>query len=297
MKFSIVTPSWNSEKYISETIESIISQKGNFDIECIFVDNLSTDQTIPIIQKYEKIISENHDSTKCNNITIKWISEKDFGMYSAINKGFSLCTGDVLAWINSDDIYLPGAFNIVEKVFNKYSEISWLKGITSYINEDTTIYQSGQCLMYNQKWIQKGLYGREAYFIQQDSVFWRSDLWHQIKPINSELRLAGDYDLWIKFAQVSPLYSVKAYLSCFRKVDAQLSQDKKAYRDELDVVLASTSWLGLAAKFFFKLELKLPRYLRPLVYLCIFGKQENFLIDLIDGVEPNLKIKSYYIAD
>jgi glycosyltransferase involved in cell wall biosynthesis len=297
MKFSIVIPSFNSEKYISETIESIISQKGAFDIECIFVDNFSTDETIFIVKKYEKTISKGHYPIKCNNISIRWISEKDNGMYEAIKKGFSLCTGNIFAWINSDDIYLPGAFNIVEKVFKKYSEIDWLKGITSYINEDTTIYQSGECFMYNQKWIQKGLYGREAYFIQQDSVFWRSDLWHQIEPINSELKLAGDYDLWIKFSQISPLYTVKAYLSCFRKVESQLSQDKKAYRDELSLVLASTGKLGIAVKLFFRLEPKLPQYLRSLVYFLMFGNQENFLIDLIDGIEPILKVKSYYTAD
>jgi glycosyltransferase involved in cell wall biosynthesis len=300
MKFSIVTPSFNTGKYISETIESVISQKGDFQIEYIVVDNCSTDETGNILKEYERKIREVNFNINCKKVSFRLISEKDGGMYGAINKGFSMATGDIYAWINSDDIYLPGAFDIVSKVFQSFPQIHWLKGITSYMNENSTIYKAGQCFLYDQHWIQLGIYGREAYFIQQESVFWRSDLWKKVGGIDECLKRAGDYFLWILFSQHTALYSVKSYLSCFRKVKGQISEDICSYRDEYKMIKTPNISNISRIKFKFLLryiELVPIHFLKRYFYRVIFGKPNYHFINLNDDKIPALKSASYYIVE
>jgi glycosyltransferase involved in cell wall biosynthesis len=119
MKFSIVTPVLNGEKYIAETILSVITQKGNFDIEYILVDGGSKDKTSHIIKMYRDLIHENTFPIQCHSVHIHYIREKDNSMYEAINKGFSQSAGDIYAYINSDDTYLPGAFRNITYVFKR----------------------------------------------------------------------------------------------------------------------------------------------------------------------------------
>jgi glycosyltransferase involved in cell wall biosynthesis len=300
MKFSIVTPSFNSEKYIAETIESVISQRGNFEIEYIVVDNCSADETVDILREYERKIKDTNFNINCGKVYFRLISEKDTGMYSAINKGFSMATGDIYAWINSDDIYLQGAFDIVHKVFQSFQQVRWLKGITSYMNEHSTIYQAGRCFLYDQHWIQLGIYGRDAYFIQQESVFWRSDLWEKVEGIDERLKRAGDYALWIQFSQHAALYSVKSYLSCFRKVKGQISEDISSYKKEYEMIRTPkmSNVSKQKVRFFLRyIELVPVHFLKKLLYRVIFGKPNYQFIHLIDDRIPTLKSASYYIVE
>ena len=180
MKISIVTPSFNSARYIRETIQSVLSQQGDFSVEYLIIDNCSTDETREIVEEFQRYLAGNGFPLGCNNIELIFISEPDDGMYDAINKGFEKASGDIHAWLNSDDIYLPGAFATITKVFSLYENIHWVKGITSYISENTTsIWRAGQCFLYAQSCIRKGIYGRDHYFIQQDSVFWRAHMWNR----------------------------------------------------------------------------------------------------------------------
>lgn len=291
-----MTPAFNSEKYIAETIESVISQKGEFEVEYIFMDNCSVDKTTEIVRNYQRMLEEGCYRLGCNGVSIRLISRKDDGMYDAINKGFEMATGDIFAWINTDDIYLPGAFDIVAKVFQKYPEIEWLKGITSYINESSTIYQTGKCFLYNRPWIEKGVYGREAYFIQQDSVFWRSVLWKSVGEIDVNLKLAGDYYLWKQFAKKTSLFTVKAYLSCFRKVKGQQSQHFEAYMRECEKINSSVGYGVKKIKKFFAYENRIPFSLRPFIYRMLFGNQKLNIVELVNGTEPVLKRVFYYLS-
>lgn len=105
---SIVTPVYNGEKYLEDTIQSIIKQTYD-NIEYIIIDGGSTDKTLDIIKKYEDKIAY-------------WMSEQDRGMYDGINKGFKMATGEIFAWLNSDDKYYHSAVEIVVGIFNKYSK-------------------------------------------------------------------------------------------------------------------------------------------------------------------------------
>jgi glycosyltransferase involved in cell wall biosynthesis len=231
MKFSIVTPSCNSSRYLRQTIESVLTQTGDFDIEYILADGGSTDDTLAIWREAKR---DNNDP----RTTMLQFSERDRGMYDAINKGFARATGDVFAWLNSYDLYFLGALGAVAKVFTAHPDVLWLTGRGSLINENKGNSRSYNPLIhYKREWIRRGFYGRYAPFIQQDAVFWRRSLWDKAGPCDASLRYAGDYKLWIDFARYASLVSFDFPVSCFRYHTANLSNEGNAYRTEMMHIL------------------------------------------------------------
>ncbi|MBX3327372.1 MAG: glycosyltransferase, partial [Nitrospira sp.] len=112
LKISIVTPSFNQAQFIEETIESVLSQRDS-NLEYVIVDGGSTDGSVDIIRRHAERLTH-------------WMSQPDKGQYDAINKGFVKTTGEIMAWINSDDKYTPWAFSIVRELFTKFPQIEWL---------------------------------------------------------------------------------------------------------------------------------------------------------------------------
>lgn len=296
MIFTIVTPTFNSERYIGSTIESVLRQQGRFSIDYIIVDNHSTDSTVDVVRKYQNMIAENQIGIDCNQVRLRLVVDHDEGMYDAINKGFSLAQGDVLAWINSDDIYLPGAFTCVMNAFIAYSDVSWIKGITSYVDFSSRIYEVGKCYLYYRNWITRGIYGRYAYFIQQDSVFWRSSLWNHVGGIDRSFKRAGDYYLWIRFSQYAPLVSLKYNISCFRKVEGQLSQDVSGYTAECRAIAQADQGLGKKIQHYFQVESRIPFRLRPYYYFLTFGNQKLRYVLPVQNDHSIMKSSFYYLA-
>jgi glycosyltransferase involved in cell wall biosynthesis len=289
MKFTIVTPAYNGEKYLRQTIESVLSQEGNFDIEYIFADGLSKDGTVEIVKEYISKLESGEIRPKCNAIKMSYFSEKDKGMYDAINKGFAKATGDVLAWINTDDFYLPGALKTISACLAEFPEIDWIKGTTLFIAENGDFQKHGAYSLYNQKWIARGIYGRNAYFINQDNVFWRKSLWNKIGSIPTNLKTAGDYWLWVHFARFSPLITVKKEVSCFRYVVQSLTnRSGKLYRDEQkEICPAVHDFLEYRIKTFFWLTNKMRwadafwRFIYPLLFRK--DQQREYIDFLQDG--------------
>jgi len=220
-------------------------------------------------------------------------------MYDAVNKGFSSATGDVYAYINADDFYLPNAFSAISNVFKKYPAIAWVKGITNFTDEESGEVKEGYGYIYNQNWIQKGIYGRNAYFIQQDSVFWKSNLWKQSGEIQKGLRYAGDYYLWLQFSKYSPLISINKAVSCFRKRSGQLSGDMKKYRLEQLSLSQEHGCLNFRVKLFFWIASKFqgPRgvfFFKKLYPVFYLDRQKQY-IDFHTNNEPILKSARTYL--
>lgn len=248
---SIITVVYNAEKYLEETINSILNQTYD-NIEFIVIDGASTDSSLEIIKKYEDQIDY-------------WVSEPDKGMYDAIKKGFNLSRGEILSWLNADDIYYKGTTEIVASIFNK-TNINWLTGIASHIDENGIITNVSLPKTYFRFLIEKGYYRDDILgFIQQESTFFRKELFKKIE-FNSNLQLAADYDLWIKLSKYSELYTIKTILASFRIHEGQKSGQIEKYYKECDLISKPKKFKFI--KFFLYLSIFLKiRLISPRKYL------------------------------
>lgn len=288
MKFSIVTPAYDIGKWLPHTIESVLSQAGDFSIEYIIVVNDSPDSTLEIAKAYKQRLDTGGWPLSCKGISMKIIEAgAPHGMYVAINQGFAAASGDIYAWIAGDDIYQPGAFQAMHEAFIQHSDILWLKGITSTIGEQGETIRGSTPSIYHQDWLRLGIYGMESYHVEQDSNFWRREVWTQVGSFPSYFKSAGDYWLWIQMAKYARLWSINAPISSFRKREGQ---DSRANHDRLIAqkkMARPTRPLGAwAPRLFFYPYFNIPT-LQPLLralYPLVFFYKSRLYLEKEDGV-------------
>jgi glycosyltransferase involved in cell wall biosynthesis len=181
MRFSIVTPVFNGEKFLDQTILSVVSQAGLFTIRYHVQDGGSKYGTLDMLAAWQSHLARDFP-VGCEGIEFSFASAPDRGLYDAINRGFEACGGasDAMAWINADDRFELGAFATVQEIFKSFPDIDWLAGRTTLIDEAGTILFLSPITPFPRKAIEAGIFdGRFAgpYFIQQEGTFWRSSLW------------------------------------------------------------------------------------------------------------------------
>jgi glycosyltransferase involved in cell wall biosynthesis len=178
-RISIVTPSYNQGKYIERTIQSVLSQEVR-GLEYTVIDGGSADETILIQKRYED--------------RLLWISERDSGPSDAINKGFLRSKGPVLGWLNSDDIYYPGALKTVLEFFEQNPDVDVLYGDTYHINENDEVIERYPTEDWN--WTRL----HETCFISQPAAFFRRRVFDEYGPLEVGVRCM-DYEYWLRLGK------------------------------------------------------------------------------------------------
>ncbi len=221
-RISIVTPSFNQAQFLDETLRSVLEQ-GYPNLEYVVVDGGSTDGSVDIIRKHKDRLSW-------------WVSEPDRGQYAAIDKGFAHTSGEIMAWINSDDKYLPWTFSIVADVMTALPQIEWLTSrFHMFWDERGRLIRCEEhpgCSRWQvlRGGVLPGCGWPASTFIQQESTFWRRSLWEKAGArLNGEMYpLAGDFELWMRFAAHAELYYVDVPLGGFRQHAAQQTASRMA---------------------------------------------------------------------
>ncbi|MDY0221996.1 MAG: glycosyltransferase [Desulfobacterium sp.] len=236
-KISIITPCFNAEKFIAETIQSVISNTAvankEIELEYIICDGKSSDNTVEIVEKIFSTIRQ-------DNISTEIISEFDSGMYEALSKGLRKVSGDVTAYINAGDFYSPHAFEIVFEIMNGYP-IKWLTGLIVRYNEKSHLIDATLPYRYQTNFIQNGYYNPKFLpFIQQESTFWNSGMNTLIDYSNLTcFKYAGDFHLWKQFSEEATLYIVDAWLGGYKIHKGQLSEDMNSYYKEMKQIVST----------------------------------------------------------
>jgi glycosyltransferase involved in cell wall biosynthesis len=194
---SIVTPSFNQAEFIEETILSVITQ-DYARREYLIFDGGSTDGTVDIIRRHADKVDY-------------WVSEQDRGQSHAINKGFALASGDVLTWLNSDDVYLPGALSAVAECFQRQPEVDLVYGNFIY----TDIH--GRVLR-RRKVSPRISYDQLVFhdYLGQPAVFFRRSLLEQIGAVNESLNYSMDWELFLRMWKVAKPLHLARELATFR---------------------------------------------------------------------------------
>jgi glycosyltransferase involved in cell wall biosynthesis len=209
MKISLITPSYQHADFIGRTIDSVLDQRGEFELDYAVLDGGSTDGTVEILKSYGD--------------RLRWSSQLDHGQIDAVNRGLQAATGDVIGWLNSDDLLLPGALQKVCAAFGQ-TKCHWMHGGCQIIDRrDREIrkwvsalkrfhslrYTHGRLLCQN--------------FISQMTVFWRRELMAQVGLLDAVWPLAFDYDYWLRLSAVAEPHYIDSPIAAFRWYDASKS--------------------------------------------------------------------------
>lgn len=201
-RISIIIPSYNQGRFIEETFKSVLDQHYP-NLELIVQDGGSTDQTLAILKKYKA--------------KLRYESRKDNGQTQAINNGLHKASGEIIGYLNSDDVLLPGSIHKVAEQFSKNSSLKWLTGQCLIINQRGKPIRS-LVKRYKDWWL-----GRFHYryllvgnFICQPATFWRRSMLKKVGGFDEKLQYAMDYDYWLRLAKISPPLILNDPLAAFR---------------------------------------------------------------------------------
>jgi glycosyltransferase involved in cell wall biosynthesis len=195
---SVVTPSLNQGRFIGDAVRSVLGQDYPR-IEYLVVDGGSTDGTLPVLARFDG--------------AVRWISEPDHGQAAAINKGFRLASGEILAWLNSDDLYEPQAVSVAVAYLQAHPDTAMVYGDATHV--DTEDEEIGPCAYVGPFDLDRLIH--EADYIVQPATFFRRSAFEAVGGLDESLHWGMDYDLWLKIARRFPVAYLPRKLARYRQ--------------------------------------------------------------------------------
>ena len=221
LRISIVTPSYNQAEFIGDTLDSVARQTHS-DVEHLVMDGESTDGTIEVLREHETVTDDEYD--------FKWFSEPDEGQSDAINKGFERATGDVVAWLNSDDAYFD--VNVLSRVADYFErfDADIIYGDLAYLDGHSTVTEIDVRPDFDrEKLPYRILIGQPAAFFDRNVC--------EAEQLDTDLDYSMDYEYWLRLTERFDFRHVPDVLTGFRSYEAQKSQNQTAMAAELEDIL------------------------------------------------------------
>ncbi len=210
LKFTIVVPSLNQGQFLDTCLTSILGQTGDFEVECIVADGGSRDDSVAVLERFER-------TAQTPTRTLTWTSGPDAGQSDAINKGLARAKGDVLAYLNCDDLYTSGTLQKVQGAFSEHRDASWLTGYCRVIDTNGREIQRG-VTAYRNFWLRhySSTTIRALNFIAQPATFWRRSAAEHAGRFDESLSYTMDYDYWLRISALGAPILLRDYLAEFR---------------------------------------------------------------------------------
>ena len=220
-RIALVTPVFNSGRYIEQTIRSVLTQ-GYPNLDYFIVDGGSSDNTLEVIRKYENEIAG-------------WASEPDNGMYDAINKGFARTSGEIMGWISATDQLHIGGLSVVGSIFRTFPEVEWITARRTVFNEQGAMTRVDPLMRWSRF---RFLLGGSNRHIQQESTFWRRSQWERAGGhVDAAWRFASDFELWVRFFRHARLHTVNSLIGGFREHgDSDSLQQAERFNARCDAI-------------------------------------------------------------
>lgn len=215
MKISIIIPSLNQAAYLGQALQSVLSQDHE-EREILVFDGGSTDGSVEILQRYE-----------CPDL--RWVSRPDGGQAAAINEGLWASSGDILAYLNSDDFYYPGALRAVDSYFTAHPECEILYGDAHHLFEATSTLEP----YYTEDWDYDRLF--DICYLCQPAVFWRRSVMDRHGVLDDTLYAAMDYDYWLRIGKTTRFHRLRdSFLAVSRMYDSNKTlKNRPAIHEEI----------------------------------------------------------------
>lgn len=240
MHFFLIIPVLEPSADLDRSIGHVLMQAGSFDLD-LHVQCSRGSGLESIVEFWREWLSRQNSR---NTVNLTFSIEKDGGLYDAIAKATEHAQPDdqtVMTWLGVGDCLLPGALTTVANIMTAHPEIEWITGHSNVSGPDGANCYPHPHSKYRRANLANGKHdGRSEPFVMQEGTFWRFSLWKKAGGINSNFKLAGDWNLWRRFGALARLYQLEFPLGKFSQQDGQLSSDRDRYYAEVDDVMKDT---------------------------------------------------------